>query len=265
MTWNLARRVARALARRAGYKIVRATRAVGEAPAATSPDMVTVPRYLAPSGHKLIDFRQEPGFRELAQQVISQDRTLLDFNRLLTLWHAVRNVRGSRQPAAEVGTYRGGSAWFIAAALRHWRMAVPLHVIDTFSGHPDVVEPEVDGPHTAGLFADTSLEAVQTYLAEFPSVKIHPGEFEQVSPALADQRFCLVHLDVDLYQSAVAALRFFWPRLSPGGTIVVDDYGFTTCQGMKLAVDDFVHRSADCATWYVHTGQFVLTKQAAGV
>ncbi len=265
MALNLARRAIRALARRLGYEVTRARPAVSTVAADTPPDMVTVPKYLAPSGHKLIDFRQEPGFCELAQQVISDGRTLLDFNRLLTLWHAVRNVRALRLATAEVGTYQGGSAWFIAAALQYWELAVPLHVIDTFSGHPDVIEPELDGPHTTGTFADTSLPAVQQYLSEFQSVEIHPGEFAEVAPRLADRWFGLVHLDVDLYQSAVAALEFFWPRLAVGGCIVVDDYGFTTCRGMKLAVDTFVNQSSDCAIWYVHTGQLVMAKRAEGI
>jgi hypothetical protein len=260
--WQWARRFARRLARRSGYDIVRHQPATTKAPPAPDAERITVARYLIPSGHKLIDFREEAGFNALAGQVIAAGRTLLDYNRLLTLWHAARNVRGMPQAAAEVGTFRGGSAWFLAAALEHWQMTVPVHVVDTFSGHPDVIQPALDGPHTMETFADTSLEAVQLYLAQFPAIRIHPGEFTQVSAALADEQFCLVHLDVDLHQSAAATLQFFWPRLAVGGIIVVDDYGFTTCRGLKVAVDDFVAQAADCSTWYVHTGQLILTKRA---
>lgn len=252
----------RRLARSIGYDVVRAQPGGNKTPPAPKLDLITVPRYLVPSAHKLIDFREEPGFNELANEVIGAGRTLLDYNRLLTLWHAVRNVQGLHQAVAEVGTYRGGSAWFIAGALQHWQLNAPMYVIDTFSGHPDVIEPALDGPHTTSTFADTSLDAVRQYLARFPNIEIYPGEFTQVSTALADKVFGLVHLDVDLHQSAVATLQFFWPRLAVGGIIVVDDYGFTTCRGLKVAVDDFVARTADCSTWYVHTGQYVLTKRA---
>ncbi|MFW5652494.1 MAG: TylF/MycF/NovP-related O-methyltransferase [Planctomycetota bacterium] len=45
------------------------------------------------------------------------------------------------------------------------------------------------------------------------------------SGALADRRYRFVHIDVDVYEPTLACLEFFWPRLSPGGAIVIDDYG----------------------------------------
>lgn len=245
----------KATLRSAGFDVVR-HRPDGGVP----DDHVLVPRYLCPSGHKLYDFRAEPGFSEIAGTVIADARTLLDYNRLFVLWQATRNTRRLKQTVAEVGTYRGGSAKFLALALRHWGGSPPLHAFDTFEGHPDVLVPSLDGPHTAGLFSDTDYAAVRAYLSDFPNVELHQGAFQETCGAVAGETFSLVHVDVDIYESTVACLDFFWPRLCEDGVIVIDDYGFTTCRGLKQVVDRFVEGVPECRAWYMHTGQCVLHK-----
>lgn len=224
------------------------------------PDFIEIPKYLSPSAHKLYDFREEPGFSELAQSVIAEGRTLLDYDRLLVLWQAVNNTRQLQQPVSEVGSYRGGSARFLSSAFSYFGSNVPIHIFDTFSGHPDQIYSSKDGPHQVGLFGDTALEHVTAYLAECKNVSIHVGRFEDRCSDIAPLTFGLVHIDVDIYQSTVTCLEFFWPRLVPNGVLVIDDYGFITCRGLKEAVDSFVAATPDCQGWYMHTGQFVITR-----
>mgnify|MGYP004628418921 CR=1 FL=1 len=51
--------------------------------------------------------------------------------------------------------------------------------------------------------------------------------------------FALVSLDPDLYEPTLEGLRYFYPRLTPGGRILIHDY--TSCQfeGVKMAVDEY--------------------------
>ena len=56
---------------------------------------------------------------------------------------------------------------------------------------------------------------------------------------LSDARFCFAHIDLDLYQGVRDSLDFLYPRLSHGGVIVLDDYGFASCPGARKAVDEF--------------------------
>ena len=55
----------------------------------------------------------------------------------------------------------------------------------------------------------------------------------------SESAFGLVHLDVDVYPITRFCLDFFGPRMVSGGVIVLDDYGTTTCEGVKKAVDEF--------------------------
>ncbi|MEO0034391.1 MAG: hypothetical protein RLZZ501_414, partial [Pseudomonadota bacterium] len=71
-------------------------------------------------------------------------------------------------------------------------------------------------------------------------VEIYPGWIPERFGEVADRRFCLVHIDVDLQQPTLDALAFFYPRLVPGGLIVFDDYGCSTCVGATAVVDAFL-------------------------
>ena len=42
---------------------------------------------------------------------------------------------------------------------------------------------------------------------------------------------CWAHIDVDIYQSVRDCISFIYPRLSPGGFMIFDDYGFPKLPG----------------------------------
>ena len=73
-------------------------------------------------------------------------------------------------------------------------------------------------------------------------------------------RFCLVHIDGDLYQTTLAALRHFYDRTVSGGIILVNDYGFFSSPGVRAAVDEFF---LDCPEQpiYLSSGQCLVIKQ----
>ncbi len=88
-------------------------------------------------------------------------------------------------------------------------------------------------------FNDTAHDAVAAYLGRFPNVEIHPGRIQDTAAGVAGKTFSFVHLDVDLYEPTLFALRFFDSRLADGGIIVVDDFASLTCPGVQQAVNEF--------------------------
>lgn len=70
-----------------------------------------------------------------------------------------------------------------------------------------------------------------------------------------------MHLDVDIYESTRCALEFLDHRLVKGGVVVVDDYGFVTCPGVKRAVDEFVLDKPRYFSLQLPTGQNVLVRR----
>lgn len=141
---------------------------------------------------------------------------------------------------AECGVYKGGSAFIICQALTAApRNGKTLHLFDTFSGMPELANDDPCGLKQ-GHFGDTSLELVREYLQDFRFVTFHPGLIPDTLGPLAEANFALVHIDVDLYQTALDCCSFFYPRLMQGGVMVFDDYGFSSFKdSIKRAVDEF--------------------------
>ena len=54
---------------------------------------------------------------------------------------------------------------------------------------------------------------------------------------IADLEEALLRLDTDFYDSTLQELVHLWPRLVPGGIVVLDDYGYW--EGQRKAVDEY--------------------------
>ena len=71
-------------------------------------------------------------------------------------------------------------------------------------------------------------------------VTVIKGFFHDTLAALKTERFSLVHVDCDLYDSYLSCLEFAYPRMLPGGYMVFDDYGSPVYVGARRAVDEFL-------------------------
>ena len=56
---------------------------------------------------------------------------------------------------------------------------------------------------------------------------------------LTEKTFALVHIDADLYLPTIEALKFFYPKVSAGGVLIIHDYNHTW-EGIKQALDEFL-------------------------
>jgi hypothetical protein len=211
-------------------------------------------------------FRPSAAFFDVAEPIVTSRRTLLGYDRLYAIWQAVHNVARVPGVAAEIGAYRGGSAYFIASTLRAVTGSeVPMHVFDTFQGHPENAITEHDTVQAAGQFSGTHLKKVTSYLSAFTEMRLHTGD---VSESLADLpeygAYRFVHIDTDLYKPTLDCLEYFGRRLSPGGVIVVDDYSSRKCPGVPKATTEYLHRTElQFHVWDVRTEQLVLTRWSA--
>ena len=123
---------------------------------------------------------------------------------------------------AECGVNRGESAKVINRLFPDRK----LYLFDTFEGFDkrDLVT-EVDNNllgRPASDFSNTSVALVMDKMINRKKVLVHPGWFPQSASGI-DEKFCFVHLDMDLHDPIYAGLEFFWPRLSKGGYILIHD------------------------------------------
>jgi hypothetical protein len=143
---------------------------------------------------------------------------------------------GVKGDIAELGVYRGNTATLIAAMAR--RMGSTAYLLDTFEGFNAGDLVGIDAQHRA-QFADTSLNTVQNLIGE-DHVRYIKGHFPESALHVPDETvFCLVHIDCDLYSPIRSALQYFYPRLLPGGYLIVHDYASLCWDGAERAVDEF--------------------------
>lgn len=62
------------------------------------------------------------------------------------------------------------------------------------------------------------------------NIQFHRGWFIDTFPKLTDEKFALVRLDGDLYDSYKISFDYLYPRLSPGGWMIIDDWVLDGCQ-----------------------------------
>lgn len=146
----------------------------------------------------------------------------------------------------------------MAAVLAKIAVSKKLYLFDTFEGMPET-DPRKD-LHKKGDFADTSIESVSQYVG-FPERCIpRKGFIPETFRGLEDAVISFAHIDVDIYRSILDCLQFIWPRLSIGGVIVFDDYGFPSCPGARAAVDEFFSGTSFIPLC-LPTGQAIVFKQ----
>jgi O-methyltransferase len=134
----------------------------------------------------------------------------------------------------EAGVYKGGSARLLATAFPNKK----IFLFDSFEGMTENDLHEA-GFHKKGDFSDTSLESVKLYLNDLPNCNFYKGWLPESANILTDEKFCFIHLDMDLYQSTKTGLELFWPRLNEGGIMVLDDWEWYNCPGVKKAALEF--------------------------
>jgi predicted O-methyltransferase YrrM len=139
----------------------------------------------------------------------------------------------------EFGSYRGGSAVFIACAARALGRRTRVYAFDTFEGLP--AANAARDLHRAGDFGDADLEGFRAFIrSERLEDRLVPvaGLFEQTLPALlaAKPAMALVHLDCDLYEPIRYLIAACEPHYEPGAYLVLDDPLFSSCIGAFDAV-----------------------------
>jgi O-methyltransferase len=192
--------------------------------------------------------------------------------RFYTLMQAVGRVASGRVTGdvVECGCWRGHSSHMIARALSASDWAGRLLIFDSFEGglsdkdaqdRAQLGDTDPEATLRQKLLFASSQEAVAAVHSPFEFVELHKGwipeVFAQVE-GLEARRFALVHLDVDLYAPTLASLRFFAPRMSKGGLIVVDDYASNYFPGATSAVDEFIAEHPPELALEGHAGGIVL-------
>jgi O-methyltransferase len=165
-----------------------------------------------------------------------KQNTLIDRTRAYSLYLIMEQVNKLSGDILEVGTWRGGTAAIFTSLSPEKK----IYLADTFEG---VVKSSEWEHYKDKAHSDTSVELVRNFLdskVKVTNYQILKGVFpEDTGKEIADKKFALVYLDVDVYLSTKDAFNYVWKNIVPGGIVVFDDYGMiSACEGISRFVNE---------------------------
>lgn len=191
---------------------------------------------------------------------------------IVTLVRAVDHVIEHGIPGAlvECGVYMGGNIEVMIRALqRHGVSDRDIYLYDTFAGMP---KPEERDDEALGGIAKASWEIHRTEEdgdkgsnwmkagvelvrqrigpLRYPDKHLHfvKGMVEETIPAIVPDKIAILRLDTDFYSSTKHELQHLYPLLSPGGILIIDDYG--AFPGSRMATDEYAAEHG--LNWFLH-------------
>jgi hypothetical protein len=174
--------------------------------------------------------------------------TMIGRKRLDNLDECVRDVITSGVPGdlIETGVWRGGATILMRAILAAYGDTTrKVWVADSFEGlpPPDPERYPADAGqrmHEVDLLA-VSVDEVKDNFDRYglldDQVRFLEGWFRDTLRTAPIETIAVMRLDGDLYESTMDALTGLYPKLSPGGYVIVDDYG--GIEPCRRAVHDF--------------------------
>jgi hypothetical protein len=158
---------------------------------------------------------------------------------------------------AECGVWRGGSVMLMASTLlSRGCTGRTIWLYDTFDGVTppgDEDVQEMSGRRAGDILGErvrseddpfwgvAPRELVEGNLRRtgYPMHRFRfvQGDVLETIPAEAPERLSVLRLDTDWYRSTRHELEQLYPRLSPGGVLIVDDYGYW--RGARKATDEY--------------------------
>jgi O-methyltransferase len=143
-------------------------------------------------------------------------------------------------------------------------------LFDTYHGMPeDQMSPQervfelrrLGGPRPAineRLYPECYEIAKQNF-APYPRAKLVRGKVPDTLRSVEIDKVAYLSIDMNLAFPERAAIEYFWPKLTSGAIVVLDDYGWIGMHEQKAAQDEFA-ASQGCEILTLPTGQGLLVK-----
>jgi O-methyltransferase len=186
--------------------------------------------------------------RELGRDWPSRAESMIGLRRMDNIQQCVQTVIDEDVPGdlIETGAWRGGACIFMKANLAAYddRRRV-VWVADSFQGLPppnETLYPADSGDdlHTRGglrVDADQVRHNFERYGLLDERVRFLVGWFKDTLPTAPIDALSVMRLDGDMYESTWQAIEALYPKLSPGGFCIIDDFGSHRSQAGQAILD----------------------------
>ena len=203
--------------------------------------------------------------------------TMISPERGWALAEAVRYVCRSGIPGdiAECGVWKGGACLLASLILSEEEKNSNRRIwlYDTFSGMvtPGREDRIASSGESLSLrkpegWWSSGIEEVENTLSRCRSgsvkFKFVEGRVEDTLNREVPEQLAVLRLDTDWYESTAKELEVLYPRLSPGGILIIDDYGHFT--GARKAVDEYFQSIGETVLMHRsdYTGRVIVKKNS---
>jgi hypothetical protein len=168
----------------------------------------------------------------------------------------------------ECGVYRGDMTWMITQTVDLQTRGKTFYIYDTFSGFDTRYSSEADFPEVPGFFHFVADEYrvpgiedhVRSRFRNQPYIVVTKGVVPDILHEVAPDRIAFLHLDMNSPRAETGALEILFERITPGGIIIFDDYGWKAFHRQKEAADQFMAAHGQLIL-ELPTGQGMLVKR----
>ena len=168
--------------------------------------------------------------------------TMIGLSRMDHLQQCAETVLADDVPGdwIETGVWRGGATILMRGILKACGVTDrSVWVADSFQGFPEEAFTVEGYGHDQAHLAVTLGQVMHNfdlYGLLDDQVRFLPGWFGDTLASAPVERLSILRLDGDLHSSTTAGLTYLYPKLSPGGFVIVDDWILPHC---RRAVEDY--------------------------
>ena len=157
---------------------------------------------------------------------------------LQTVVWAVQHARSVKGEFVELGVFKGHTTIFVAEYLGFETWEKTWSLYDTFEGIPaDQIDPGWEQSNAATYGGTFTFEEVRDRFAAFPNIKVIKGRVPEVLAEDCPDAISFIHMDLNNTTAEIQALDALFDRLTTGGVIVFDDYGWAAASRQREAED----------------------------
>jgi predicted O-methyltransferase YrrM len=174
--------------------------------------VVVPPRMLYKSSNDINVFEQESLYKFLNRIEPDAPISMMGKEKLNFLIEILRYGLTKAGCVVEMGSWQGGSTWFMAKTLAFLNETRTLYMMDLFEDH--MMDP------TATMCSDEIRRRMNVY----DKVEMIQGLIDDPSclAKITDKQICFAHMDLGPVPGAV---EYIWEHLSPGAPLLLDNYG----------------------------------------
>ena len=157
------------------------------------------------------------------------------WNLQTVLW-AVQETRDVPGDLVELGVFKGHTTLFVAEYVDFQDWPKTWHLYDTFDGIPaDQVDPGWEKANQETYVGTFSKAEVAASFAHVPNIRVIKGRVPEILSQDCPDRISFLHVDLNNATAEIQALDALFERVSPGGIIVFDDFGWATARAQHDA------------------------------